>query len=182
MFKHNKKLLFISFILIFSCIFVQSCKKPDDSINRVISSCTIPPAPIAMVPLNKQGTSLLTSATDQVVISYSDNGQTQVVPCTVGTLQDAATRQPSTKYNALAVYCNLGVLSNRKNNPTVKTFQLTVNGQPAGTIFYDLQDNPNRTSTGVQDCFKLVSFQLNAVPVQTDVTVMPNAAILNCNL
>ena len=178
--KPSTLISFLGIISLSTCI--QGCKKPDDGINRIISSCTLPPAPIALVPLNKQGTNLVTSTTDKVVISYSDNGQTQFAPYTIGTLQDTNTKQASTKYGGFAIYCNLGVLSNRKNNTPVKTFQLTVNSQPAGTIFYDLQDDPNRTSTGVQNCFKLVSFQLDTVPVQTDNTVMPSASVLHCNL
>jgi hypothetical protein len=170
------------FVILLLGACVQGCKKPDDDINRVISSCALPPAPVGLVPLSKQGTNLVTSTADNVVVTYSENGQTQVIPCLIGTLQDAATRQPSTKYGGLAVFCDLGGFSNRKNNPPVKTFQLTVNNQPAGSIFYDLRDNPNRTATGVQDCFKLFAFQLNTVPVRTDDTVMPGVALLNCNL
>ncbi len=181
MLKSSNLLSFLGLIIAL-IICTQGCKKPGDDINRIISSCALPPAPVAMVPLNKQGINLVTSTTDKVIISYSDNGQTQVIPCIIGALQDATTRKPSTKYGGLAVYCNLGDFSNRRNSPQVKTFQLTVNNQPAGTIFYDLRDNPNRTSTGVQDCFTLVSFQLNTVTVQTDDTVMPATAVLNCNL
>lgn len=159
-----------------------SCKKTDsDQTQKIISSCTVPPSPVTFVLLNKQGNSLVTTSADQVVLSYSENGQTRTIPCIVGPLQDAATHQPSTKYGGLVVGCSIGDYSVRQNNP-IKAFQVTVNNQAAGTIYYDLQPNTDRTPTGVQDCFKLISFQFNTVPVQMDQTVMPFTAILNCNL
>jgi len=134
-----------------------------------------------MVLLNKQGTNLVMATTDKVVITYNQNGQTQTIPCLIGPLDDGTTGQRTTKYGGLAVGCSLGDYSIRQANP-VKTFQVMVNNQAAGTIYYDLQPDPARTSTGVQNCFKVVSFQLNTIPVQTDDTVMPFAAILHCNL
>lgn len=180
--KYSHLFPFSGLIILLLGACVQGCQKPDDDINRLISSCALPPAPVGFVPLSKQGTNLITSTTDKVVVSYSYNGQTQTIPCIIGNLQDATPRQPSTKYGGLAVFCDLGSFSHRQNNPPIKTFQLTINDQPAGTIFYDLQDDPNRTSTGVQNCYKLFAFQLNTVPVQTDDTVIPYVALLNCNL
>ena len=158
------------------------CKKTDsDQTQKIISSCTAPPSPVMFVLLNKQGNSLVTTSADQVVLSYSDNGQTRTIPCVIGPLQDAATRQPTAKYGGLLIGCSIGDYSVRQTNP-IKTFQVTVNNQGAGTIYYDLQPNTDRTPTGVQDCFKLLSFQFNTVPVQIDQTVMPFAAVLNSNL
>jgi len=170
------------FVMLFLGACVQGCKKPDNDINRLISSCALPPAPVGLVLLSKQGTNLVTSTTDEVIVSYSDKGQTQRLPCIIGALQDVAPRQPSTKYGGLAVFCELGSISNRKNNSPVKTFQLTINNQPAGTIFFDLRDDPNRTSTGLQNCYKVFAFQFNNAPVQTDDTVMPGVGLINCNL
>jgi hypothetical protein len=131
--------------------------------------------------LSKQGTSLVTTSADQVVLSYNENGQTRTLPCTIGPLQDVATHQPSAKYGGLLVGCNIGDYSVRQTNP-IKTFQVTVNNQAAGTLYYDLQRNAARTTTGVQDCFKLISCQFNTVPVQTDQTVLPEAVVLPTTL
>ena len=159
-----------------------SCKKTDsDQTQQIISSCTTPPAPVTFVLLNKQKNSLVKTSADQVVVSYSENGQTRTLPCIIGPLQDAATRQPTAKYGGLLVGCDIGSYSVRQANP-IKTFQVTVNNQAAGTIQYDLQPNTARTATGVQDCFQLNSFQFNTVPVQLDQTVLPVAAILNTTL
>jgi len=136
-----------------------------------------------LVLLDKQGHNVVTTATDQVVISYADQGQLKTVPCTLVTLLDATTRQPTTKYPGLAVGCGLGGYSLGPTNP-IKTFHVQVNGQDAGTIYYDLQPNTASTPTytGVRDCFSLVSFQFNTLPVQIDDTVMPFAGVLPCNL
>lgn len=159
-----------------------SCTKTDsDQTQKISSSCAAPPAPITFVLLNKQGNSLVTTNADQVILSYSENGQTQTIPCVIGPLQDAATHQTTIKYGGLLVGCNIGEYSIRQTTP-IKTFQVKVNNQAAGTIYYNLQPNPDRTMTGVQDCFKLISFQFNTVAVQIDQTVMPFAAVLNCNL
>ena len=181
MLKSNNLLIISRIALALSVAVVQGCKKPEDDINRLISSCALPPAPVVMVPLNKQGTNLITSTTDKVVISYNQNGQTQLVSCVIDTITDATTHRRTTKYGGLAIGCALGSYSYNKSSP-VKTFQLLVNSQPAGTIFYDLRDDPNRTSTGVQNCYKLFSFTLNGVAVQTDATVMPDVNVLHCNL
>lgn len=174
-----KALNLIPFLLLFGAV---GCKKEDsDQTQKIISSCAAPPAPVTFVLLDKQGHSLVTTASDQVVLSYSENGQTRALPCVIGPLQDAATQKPTSKYGGLLIGCNIGDYSVRQNNP-VKTFQVTVNNQAAGTIYYDLQPNTARALTGVQDCFRLVSFQFNTVSVQMDETVMPFAAVLHCNL
>lgn len=163
---------------------LQGCKKnvDDQNLNTIISSCTLPPDAVTIVPLNKQGNNLLTTTSDQVVISYSDNGKTLTVPCTIAALTDETTQQPSSKYGGLGFYCNLGLLSNRQNNAQIKTFQFVVNNRAAGTIFYDLRDNPNRTSTGVQNCYKLFAFTVDGSVAQPDITLRYNAYILHCNL
>lgn len=161
---------------------MMGCKKTTtDQMQVISSSCTSPPAPVVMVLLNKKGNNLVLTATDKVVISYSENGQIQTIACMLESLVDATTRQPTTKYTGMAVGCDLGSYSVRQTNP-IKTFQVTVNSQVAGTIYYDLQPNIPRNSIGIRDCFKVISFQLNTVPVQTDDTVMPYAAVLTCNL
>jgi hypothetical protein len=161
---------------------LSSCKKiEDDQTPAIIKSCTSPPAPVVLVLLDKQGRNVVTAATDQVVISYTSNGQRQTIPCTLGSLVDASTRQPTTAYSGLAVGCDLGSYSIRQAD-AVKTFQVVVNAKTAGTLYYDLQPNPNRTATGVQDCFQLVSFRWNALPVQLDNTVMPAVAVLPSDL
>lgn len=171
-----KTLNLIPFLLL---VGAGSCTKADsDPTQQISSSCTAPPAPVTFVLVDKQGHSLVTSGTDQVVVSYRENGQPKTVPCVIGPLLDAATHQPSAKYGGLLVGCSLGAYSVRQTNP-VKTFQVTVNNQAAGTIYYDLQPNAARTVTGVADCFQLISFRFNAVPVQLDQTVMPVAAVLN---
>lgn len=159
-----------------------SCKKTDsDQTQKIISSCTTPPAPVTFVLLSKQGQTLVTSSADQVVLVYSENGHSQTISCVIAPLQDAATRQPTAKYGGLVIGCNIGDYSVRPTNP-VKTFQVLVNNQAAGTLYYDLKPNADRTSVGVQDCFKLLSFQFNTAPVQVDQTVMPFAAVLNSTL
>lgn len=158
------------------------CKKADsDYTQQIISSCTSPPAPVVMILLDKKGNNLVKTAADKVVISYKEAGQTITIPCTFGSLEDASTRQPTAKYPGLAVGCEFGSYSIRETKPA-KTFQIMVNDQAAGTVYYDLQPNTARTSTGVQDCFKLISFQLNTRAVPTDETVRPFVAVLNCDL
>lgn len=160
---------------------VISCKKTEsDQTQKIISSCTSPPAPVTFVLLDKQGKNLVTSVSDQIYLSYSDNGQTQIIPCVIGPLQDAATRQPTNKYGGLLIGCSIGDYSVRQSNP-IKTFQVMVNNKAAGTIYYDLQPNTTRNLAGTSDCFKLISFQFNTTPVQIDQNVMPFAAVLNCN-
>jgi hypothetical protein len=176
------KIFALTLFLTLLVVGLSSCKKTaTDQTPAIISSCTSPPAPVVMVLLDKQGHNVVTTATDQVAITYSNNGQTQNIPCTVGSLVDATTRQPTTKYTGLAVGCDLGSYSIRQTNP-IKTFQVIVNTKAVGTIYYDLQPNPNLTSTGVQDCFSLIAFKLNTIPIQIDNTVMPSVAVLNCNL
>lgn len=114
-----------------------------------------------MVLLDKQGHNLVKSVADKVVISYTDNGQTQTIPCVIRPVQDTGTGQPTTKYDGgLGVGCALGGYSVRQSNP-IKTFQVIVNSQAAGTIYYDLQKNAPQNSATVQDCFNVISFQLN---------------------
>jgi hypothetical protein len=113
---------------------IASCKKAvADQTPAIISSCTSPPAPVVMVLLNTQGTSLVTTATDKVVVSYRENGQIRTIPCVVAPLVDAATRQPTTKYAGMAVGCDLGSYSIRQPNP-IKSFQIAVNNQAVGTL------------------------------------------------
>ncbi len=158
---------------------VVSCKK---ATPNIVGSCGSPPQPVGMILLDKQGHNLVKSVADKVVFSYVDNGQTQTIPCVIKPLQDLSTGQPTTKYDGgLGVGCDLGGYSVRQSNP-IKTFQVIVNSQAAGTIYYDLQKNTLQSSATVQDCFTVISFQLNTVPVQTDKTVIPFVAVLNCTL
>lgn len=134
--------------------------------GQLNQNCGFPPAPTTFVVLDKAGHSLIKSTDDELTISFTENGQTNHVAYVIRQLSD------TTKYGSLGVDCEISSYSVRQGSP-IKTFQLSINGQNAGTIYYDIEKVD--FSKG---CYKVNSFKFNGVEVKTDITLEPFMSVL----
>lgn len=164
---------------LFGCASVwllAGCKKESTpTIDVVQNSCSSPPEPVRFVVLNKAGQNLLASPGNRLTVSFSENGRQQPVACTTGKLQTStADTTRAGKYGGVGMGCEIGSYSVRQAQP-VKQFELFLNGESLGTIYYDLEKLTGGKATG---CYRQVAFRFRDQPVSVDTSVMPFVAVL----
>ncbi|WP_158993325.1 hypothetical protein, partial [Mucilaginibacter sp. L196] len=106
-------------------------------LSCIISKTTLP-LPINMEIIGKDGKSMVTSKSDSITISYTENGVAKSFHPNILTLQNATDGSTASNYNGLVINDNavMSDLSSQTINP-VHNFNINLNGVDLSVIYVD---------------------------------------------